>query len=294
MYNIKKIFHPSTISEAINCLRENEGSKVIAGGSDVLIELRDGNLQDSTLVSIRNIKEMQGIDLVDGDIIIKPLSTFTEISENEVIKEHLPMLAEAVSTVGGPQVRNIGTIGGNVCNGITSADSASTLFAYDALLEITGPDGTRLVPITDFYIWVGEVDLKPNELLTKIIIQKESYENYYGHYFKYAKRNAMDIAIQGCAVNCKLNSDFTKIESIRIGFGVAGPIPLRCYETEKKAQGKLITKELITEIGKSVLDEVNPRSSWKATKEFRLHLAEELSKRVLSKAIERAGGEINV
>ncbi|XMB67142.1 xanthine dehydrogenase FAD-binding subunit XdhB [Mycoplasmatota bacterium zrk1] len=293
MYNIKKMYNAETISDAVKFLTDNEDALIIAGGSDVLIELRHGKISNATLVNIRDIEEMQGIELVNDDIIIKPLSTFTEIDENPIIQKHIPMLAEAVSTVGGPQVRNIGTIGGNICNGITSADSASTLFTLDAELEITGPDGKRNINIKDFYIWVGEVDLKPGELLTKIIIKKENYENHFGHYYKYAKRNAMDIAIQGCAVNCKLSTDKTKLENVRIGFGVGGPIPLRCFETEKNAKDKKLSNELIEEIGKSVLLEVNPRTSWKATKEFRLHLAEELSKRVLKEAIERAGGHIN-
>ena len=108
------------------------------------------------------------------------------------------MLGEAVDMVGGPQIRNIGTIGGNTCNGVTSADSASTLVAYDAIVELSGPEGVRLVPIQSFYIKAGKVDLRPGEIETAILIPQASYRGYHGHYIKYAMRNAMDIATCGC------------------------------------------------------------------------------------------------
>ena len=195
--------------------------------------------------------------------------------------------------VGGPQIRNIGTIGGNTCNGVTSADSASTLHAWDAIVEITGPDGVRRIPIHNFYIKAGTVDLHPGELQTAIIIPKDSYEGYMGHYIKYAMRNAMDIATTGCSVNVKLSADKKIIEDARIAYGVAGPVPMRAPFAEQKAKGKPVAKETIQEFAKAVLEDINPRDSWRASKAFRQHIAVVLAERALRESIRLSGGEID-
>ena len=127
--------------------------------------------------------------------------------------------------MGGPQIRNIGTIGGNTCNGVTSADSASTLHAYDAIVELTGPDGVRRQPIREFYIKAGKVDIRPGEIQTAILIEKDSYTDTFGHYIKYAMRNAMDIATLGTSVNVRLSADKKTVERARVAFGVAGRCP---------------------------------------------------------------------
>ncbi len=116
-----------------------------------------------------------------------------------------------------------------------AADSASTLFAWDAVIEITEQNGARCIPIQDFYIQAGKVDLRPGELQTAILIPKAAYEGYQGHYIKYAMRNAMDIATTGCSVNVKLSADKKTIEDMRIAYGVAGPVPMRASFAEQTA-----------------------------------------------------------
>ena len=202
------------------------------------------------------------------------------------------MLGEAVDQVGGPQIRNIGTIGGNTCNGVTSADSASTLFAYDAVIELTGPEGVRRVPIQSFYVRAGVVDLRPAELQTAILIPRESYEGYRGHYIKYAMRSAMDIATTGCSVNVKLTEDRAAIADARIAYGVAGPVPLRAPSAEAAVKGRPVSEETVVAFGRAALDDVNPRTSWRASREFRLQLVEELAKRALRESIRLSGGTI--
>lgn len=114
----------------------------------------------------------------------------------------------------------------------------STLQAWDAIVELTGANGVRRVPIQKFYIKAGQVDIKPDEIQTAILIPKESYENCFGNYFKYAMRNAMDIATTGCSVNVRLSADKKTMERVRIGFGVAGPVPMRAVKAEAGAAGK--------------------------------------------------------
>lgn len=293
MYDMKALYEAVSVEDAVRLLTEHPEAIIIAGGSDVLIKMREGKLAGCELVSIYGIDALRGISMEeDGTLRILPLTSFSHITKNPLIQEHIAVLGEAVDQVGGPQIRNIGTIGGNTCNGVTSADSASTLFAWDAIIEITGSDGVRQVPIQEFYIKAGKVALAHNELETAILIKKESYEGYKGHYIKYAMRNAMDIATCGCSVNVKLSEDKKVIEDVRIAYGVAGPIPMRAHSAEAAVKGQPVCEATVEAFGEAALQDVNPRTSWRATKEFRLHLTKELAMRALRESIRLSGGAL--
>ncbi len=293
MYDIKAIYEASSVQEAIELLTAHPEAKIIAGGSDVLIKIREGRMAGCELVSIYGIDELRGITMdEDGTIRIRPLTSFSHITKDPIIQEHINVLGEAVDMVGGPQIRNIGTIGGNTCNGVTSADSASTLHAWDAIMEITGPNGVRQVPIREFYVSAGKVVLEHNEVLTAILIRKESYEGYKGHYIKYGMRNAMEIATTGCSVNVKLSADKKTFDDVRIAYGVAGPVPMRVPSAEAAAKGQPVSDETVEAFSKAVLKDINPRTSWRASKEFRSHLAVELADRAIREAVRLSGGEL--
>lgn len=293
MYDMKALYEATSVGHAVALLAEHPEAKIIAGGSDVLVQMREGRLAGRELVSIYKLDELRGVTLeADGAMRIRPVTSFSHIAKDPVVNAHVKVLAEAVDKVGGPQVRNIGTIGGNISNGVTSADSASTLVAYDAIVEVTGPEGVRLIPIGEWYTGPGKVALRPAELCTAILIKKESYEGYFGHYIKYAMRNAMDIATLGCSVNVKLSPDKKSIADARIAYGVAGPVPMRAGSAEAAAKDKPVSNDTVEAFAKAALTDVNPRTSWRATKEFRLHLVEELARRAFIECIRLAGGEL--
>ena len=293
MYDLKALYEAESVAHAIQLLQEHPEAQIIAGGSDVLVQMREGRRAGKELVSIYKIDEMRGISYEeDGAIRIGSLTSFSHITKDPIIQKHINVLGEAVDMVGGPQIRNIGTIGGNTCNGVTSADSASTLHAWDAIVEITGPDGVRRIPIHDFYIKAGVVDLKPAEIQTAIIIPKESYDRTAGFYIKYAMRNAMDIATLGCSVNVRLSPDKQTIERARIAYGVAGPVPMRCPSAEAAAKDKPLTLTTAEEFSLAVLNDIRARDSWRASKAFREHIAVEMAKRCLIESVKRAGGVI--
>lgn len=293
MYDIKALYEAASVEDAIRLMQEHPEAQIIAGGSDVLVQIREGKRAGAELVSIYGIDAMRGISY-DGESAIRigSLTSFSHIAADPIIREKIPVLGEAVSLVGGPQIRNIGTIGGNTCNGVTSADSASTLFAWDAIVELTGPEGVRRIPIREFYIKAGKVDLKPAELQTAILIPKEAYEGYYGNYIKYAMREAMDIANLGCSVNVSLSEDKKTIRDARIAYGVAGPIPMRASSAEAAAKGRETTRETVEAFAQAVLEDIHPRDSWRAAKAFREHIAVEMAKRALTKSIELGGGAV--
>lgn len=292
MYDIGKFYQAADVEDAVRALVEDPEAVVISGGSDVLIKIREGKLAGCSLVSIHGIKELEGIRMEeDGTIVIGPATTFSHITNNDIIQKHIPMLGDAVDMAGGPQLRNIGTIGGNVCNGVTSADSASSLCCLDAVLVLKGPDSVREVPISQWYTGPGRTVRNHDEVLTAIRIKKENYQGYGGHYIKYGKRSAMEIATLGCAVSVKLTEDKRYIQDLRLGYGVAAPTPIRCHKTEGAVKGMETGEALAQAVGKGALEEVNPRSSWRASREFRLQLVEELGRRAVKQAVINAGGE---
>ncbi len=289
MYDMKALYEARSVDHAIRLLQEHPQAQIIAGGSDVLVQMREGKRAGAELVSIYGLDELRGVSMEeDGTIRIGPLTSFSHITRDPLIRKYIGVLGEAVDMVGGPQIRNIGTIGGNTCNGVTSADSASTLFAWDAVIELTGPEGVRRIPIRDFYIRAGKVDLRPAEIQTGILIRRESYEGYQGHYIKYAMRNAMDIATLGCSVNVKLSDDRKTFTDIRIAYGVAGPVPMRAVHAEAAGRGLPVTEDSIEKISSTVLEDVTPRDSWRASKAFREHISKVLCKRALAEAVKRA------
>lgn len=294
MYDLKALYEAESVEHAVALLMEHPEAQIIAGGSDVLVQMREGKRAGKELVSIYGIDTMRGVSFEeDGAIRIGSLTSFSHITKDPIIQKYINVLGEAVDMVGGPQIRNIGTIGGNTCNGVTSADSASTLHAWDAIVEITGPEGVRRLPIHDFYIKAGKVDLRPGELQIAIIIPKKAYEGYFGHYIKYAMRNAMDIATTGCSVNVKLSEDKKTILDARIAYGVAGPVPMRAPSAEAKIRGKETGRAAVKEFAQAVLEDINPRDSWRAAKDFREHIATVLAERALCESIRLAGGEVH-
>ena len=294
MFDISFLYEAKDVKDAIKKLSENENSEVISGGTDVLIRVREGKDAGMGLVSIHNIAELKGVKQDgSGNIIIGAGTCFYDITNNEIIQKYVPSLGEAVNTVGGPQIRQTGTIGGNICNGATSADSASTMTALQADIVLEGPKGERTVNIKDFYTGPGKTVRDRCEVCKCFIIKKENFENYFGYYFKYGKRKSLEIATLGCSVLVKLNAAKDTIEDVKIAYGVAAPTPSRAYKAEEFAKGKkLDDKTLLDEFAKLALEEMKPRDSWRASKEFREQLVKEMAKRSLVNSIRRAGGKI--
>lgn len=294
MYDIKAYYEAASVDDAVALRLSHPEADIIAGGSDVLVQMREGRRAGHSLISIYLLDELRGVTMEkDGTIRIGSLTSFSHIARDPIIQEKIGVLGEAVDMVGGPQIRNIGTIGGNTCNGVTSADSASTLHAWEAVIEMTGPEGIRLVPIRDFYLGAGKVDIRQGEIETAVLIPRESWENTRGYYYKYAMRNAMDIATTGCSVNVRLSKDKKTFDRVRIAYGVAAPVPVRAPSAEALLAGKPLKKEHVDAFAEAVLADIHPRDSWRAGKALRQHIAVELARRCLLESVRRCGGEID-
>lgn len=291
MYDIKALYEAQSVQDAVRLRLEHPQAQILAGGTDVLVQVREGRRAGAELISIYGLDELRGVTL-DGEenIRIGSLTSFSHITRDPIIQKYINVLGQAVDMVGGPQIRNAGTIGGNTCNGVTSADSASTLLAWDAVVELTGAQGVRRLPIRDFYLAAGRVDIRPDEIQTALLVPKASYEDCFGHYIKYAMRSAMDIATTGCSVNVVLTQDRSAIRRCRMAYGVAGPVPLRCPAAEAAAEGRPLTVETVETFARAALEDIRPRDSWRASKAFREHIAVEMARRCLIESVKLAGG----
>lgn len=293
MYDIESLYEATSVEDACRALAEDPQAIVIAGGTDVLVKVRGGKLAGAHLVSIHNLHdELDGVTLADdGTVEIGPITWFHHVTTSPVIQATVPTLGEACDTPGGPQLRVSGTIGGNVCNAATSADSASTLFVYGALLDVVSTRGKRTIPIEEWYAGPGRSYRERDEVLVKIRIPRDHYEGFTGHYFKYGKRRALEIATMGCCCLVKLGADKSTIDDIRLAFGVAAPTPMRATGAEDAVRG-LPVAEAVEKIGELAQAETHPRDSWRASKDFRLQLIGEMSRRSLIEAARKGGADI--
>ena len=291
MYGVEKLYVPQTMEEALAILANDPEVQPLAGGTDILVKMRHKALKGAKLMSIAKLDELKGVcEREDGTIVIGAACTYTFLANNEIINRRIPMVKTAGLSMGGPQIQNVATIGGNICNGATSADGAPSMFALDAILVLRSANGERRVPVADFYAGPGRVKKEPGELLICIEIPNAKESLWGGMHIKSSVRKAMDTSTLGAAATCRLNEDGT-VAYASIALGVAGPTPLRCADAEAFLVGKVPTEELMKEAAELVLGATNPRSSWRASKDFRVGLIKALSTRAFMGAYAAAKGE---
>lgn len=285
MFDINEIYEPSNLKEALIMLDTYKEAKIIAGGTDVLIKLRGDAWEDISLISIEKLAELKTIKMNEiGEISIGAMVSFYGVASNSFIKEKIPMLGQACMTMGGPQIRNMATLGGNLANGAVSADSAPMLLALNARVKLCSLHNERIVPLEEFYIGPGKVVIQPGELLTEILVPKESQETLVGYYYKYAVRNAMDIANLSVASAFRVDEN-NIIQDMRISLGVAAPTPIRCKTAEEYAIGKPMTEETLDNVGELAVSCSKSRDSWRASKAYREHLITVLLKESCERAL---------
>ncbi len=289
MFPIQKYHYAESVADAVQALAADEKARIIAGGTDVLVRLHGGNSDYGNLVDVNGLAELKEISRDgDGNIFIGALATCSEIIEHELIRKYTPMIAESLNTIGGPQVRNCATMGGNICNGAVSADSACAALVYELDLVIEGVNGERIDSINGFHTGPGRTSLQRGDILKAFRVRPENYDGFLASYQKYAMRGAMDIATIGCGVALKMDGD--RISEPKLAFTVAAPTPIRCSSAEEAVAGRTLTEETIEAMTKALLEDVRPRESWRAGKEFRLHIIKTLAAKGLRMAVAREGG----
>lgn len=245
-------FSPVTLSEACNYLAGSYGeARLLAGGTDVLIEMRKPTAQVPTsIVDISRISELKGISESGDSVIIKPLTTHTEVFQSGIIRRHAPLLRKAVSMIGSPQIRNRGTIGGNIMNAAACADTVPPLMALNARLTLKSASAEREVLLSEFFVKPYVTTARKDEILTEIQFQKLS-SGTCSSFVKLGRRNALSIARLSVAALLKLNGKGI-MEEARIVPGAVFPTWHRVQEAEELLVGKKPSTELFQKAGEKV------------------------------------------
>ena len=279
---------PTSLSEALNLLAKYDGkAKVFAGGTDLLVLMKKREILPEHLISLKGIAELKGIhyDKKEG-MKIGALVTLDEIEHSKMIQDKFCALWDAVQVMASPQIRSLGTIGGNLCSAAPSADTAPPLIVLDASVEIISSKGKRKVLVENFFKGPEESVLKPGEILTQILIP-HPLEKSSGAYLKLMRRAAMDLGQVGVAVCLSFDSGKRICRGARIALGAVGSTPIRALKAEQILLNKEINETVGKEAGKIAAQEANPRSSIRASKEYRREMIEVLTKRAVMAAYRR-------
>ena len=257
--NVERIFRPLSTSEAVQLLKEHgEKAQILAGGTDLLVQIREKHNRGSIMIDITDIKALSHVEISENQVKIGAMVRFTDIVENETIKTLLPGLWEACKSVGSPQIRNLGTLGGNLANGSPAADSAPPLVAMGARITAVSSSGERDISLTDFYRGKGKTALAPDEVLTWINIPIHAKAKQHIEFEKLGLRNALAISRISVAVAMELDPS-NKVTSCGIASGSLGLNPTREVELETWFIGKKLTESLIKEGAKKFSDIVEQR-----------------------------------
>lgn len=277
--------HPRSFSELFSLMAKyGDKAKLLAGGTDLLVSMKKREISPDHLINLKEITELKGISFDEKEgLRIGALTTIDEIEQSSIVRTKYPILWEAVSVMASPQIRTLGTIGGNLVSAIPSADTAPPLIALGASVTIKGIGGERRLLVEDFFLGPGESALKSDEVLTDIRIPIPS-ERTGGTYIKMMRRNAMDLAVVGVATFLKLDREKRFCEEARIVLGAVAPTPMRAKKTENFLTGKEINETTADEAGKIASDESKPISDVRASKEYRKTLVHVLTKRGLLKS----------
>jgi len=279
---------PRTLSEACSLLKElGSDAKALAGGTDVLHKMKTAKLAPRALVSLKRLSELRGIRYEAGKgVVIGALSTQNEIYRSPVLQERYLSISDAAHQMASNQIRNLGTVGGNIVNGVPSADLPPILIALGATIRLVGTTGERTLALEDFFTGAAQTVIAPDEILTQVVIPDHGFTG--SRYLKFGLRRSGALAVAGSAVAVRVED--STIHEARVALSSCGPTVIRSAAAEKYLQGKAVSDEVLEEAGLRAEADARPRDSIRGSAEYRRNLARVLTKRALKKAIEEGHG----
>jgi len=292
-------------------------AKFIAGGTDVMVLIKQKKIAPEHLISLRNINDLWPVNIITGDtgegLQIGARATHSDIVMSEFIQKRYSALTDAAGRVGSRQIRNVATVSGNICNAAPSADTACPLLVFDAAVKITGPKGDRLVPLDDFFLGANRVALASDELVTGFHLPSCG-RNTGSAYIKHMRRQAMDLPMIGiagrvtikiggsesacrdaCSTSDSMPNILHRLEDenlhcgdVRIAMGVVAPRPVRAKNAEAALNGKVISAALCEEVAEIAASEAQPRDSIRGEAWYRREMVKVLTQRAILIAVARA------
>lgn len=301
---------PKSLDEALSFLNQyGERGKLIAGGTDVIVMIKQKRISPDILISLSDIPSLDQIEY-NETLKIGAMVTHRMIEKSELIRKEFSALSDAVDVLGSVQIRNVATIGGNICTAAPSADTAPPLLSLGAKVKLKSSKSERIIPIEEFFKGPGETVLKEDEILTEILMPKP-LPHTGSSYWKHQRRQALDLPIIGVSVLLSLNkvivscrdlfhtkSPISTIlqsledeelicKEVRIAIGVAAPTPIRAFQAENLLRGKKISYELIAEVSEMAAKEAQPRDTLRGEAWYRREMIRVLIRRMAMRCIER-------
>ena len=301
---------PKTLEEALSLLETHgEKAKLIAGGTDVIVMIKQKTMSPEVLISLQGIPGLDQIQF-DGGLRMGPMVTHRAIEKSEIIRKQFSALTDATDSLGSIQIRNVATIGGNICTAAPSADTATPLLVLGTQVKVKSLKRERTIAIEEFFKGPSQSVLKGNEIVTELVIPKP-LPNTGSAYWKHQRRLALDLPIVGVSVLLSLDKDeiscsdmlcsTSPISSIlhrmeedelvckevRIALGVAAPTPMRALKAEKMLRGQQLSDELLQQVAETAASEAQPRDSIRGEAWYRRDMIRVLVKRMAMKCIER-------
>ena len=272
---------------AVALLAEHAPARVLAGGTDLLADLKGSTHGPKAVVDISRATDMRRLERSSRGLVIGALVTHSEIMASPLVRELFPALVDAAHTIGAVQTRNLGTLGGNLVTAVPSMDSGPTLVALDARVTIAGPGGNRDVPLAEFFVGPRKTVLKPDELLVDILIPQENLGKP-AHFLKFGLRKGQALALVNAAASFRLDAKKNICSDVRIALGAVAPTVIRAPAAEKFLEGRAATEENFAEAGRRAVGDARPISDFRATAEYRKDLVAVLVKRALAGACAQA------
>lgn len=281
-------YRPRSIEEAISlCQRLGRETRYIAGGTDLMVKMKDKQVRPQYLISLKNIPGLDTIEYKNGELRVGALATHRKLEFSPVIRKYFPILTDAVENIGSAQIRNVATIGGNIVNAVPSADGATPLIALGAKVRLVGVKGERMMALEDFFTGPGQTVLEQGEILCEFVIPR-LLPRTSGAYWKHMRRAAMELPILGVSVLISLAEDLQTCVEARIGLGVMAPTPIRARKAEDVLRGRKLSDPVLEEAGKAAAAESQPRDTTRGEAWYRREMVEVLVPRVGKIAAERA------
>jgi len=271
-----------TLNEELRFLRNNPDSKIIAGGTDLVIQLRSKKVEARKLIDISRISELRYIQDESEYVRIGASTTIEELKNSEIIKVYAQPLWMAVNNFAVWQVRNTATIGGNICNASPAADTVPPLIVLEAKLKLQNIDRGRKVKVEEFFKGAGETLIEKDEILTEIVIPKKDSGWRYS-FIKLGKRHSHILSIVCVAVGLKI--DDSKIEDVIVALGSVAPTPVRAKSVEEYLRERQATSKLIEEASREVVKDIKPISDVRASAEYRIEMSKVLVRRALNECL---------
>ena len=275
---------PANLAEALSIMEQCDSGIPLAGGTDLLVEIKKGVRKVTDLVSLSSVDELKKIENNNDNIVIGPGLTHNQIADSEIIKSELPALSDACSKIGSHQIRNSGTIGGNLCTGASCADTAPILMAYDAEVKLQSNSSERILPLVEFMKNHHVTDIGRNEIMTEIIIKKSNYKTF-ASFEKFGLRDAASISV--ASSSCVLKFDGEICNYAKVVVGACSPVPVISENASMFLLGKNLNdlskdQNTIDKAAELASGDSKPISDIRGTADYRRHLVKVLTVKALS------------